>query len=75
MARHEAPGKYGTIKSSTTTFHRDEPLFLLRGTDPFAVPMIVEYARRLERAGAEKDYVDDIVDVAMRMAEWQRDNP
>lgn len=68
-------GKYGTIKSSTTKFNNNEPLFLLRATDPFAVHLIVEYARRLEREGASKDFVDDIVDVAMRMAEWQRDNP
>lgn len=75
MAKADEKGKYGTIKSSTTKFHKDEPLFLIRSTDPYAVHVVIEYARRLEQEGADPSYTDDIFDVAMRIAEWQRENP
>lgn len=75
MAKTDDKGLYGTIKSSTTKFHRDEPLFLIRAADPYAVHIIIEYARRLEREGADASFTDDIFDQAMKIAEWQRENP
>lgn len=68
-------GKYGSIKSSEVKFHPDEPLFLIRATDRFAVHTVIEYARRLQKEGASEEFVDDIFNVAMKIAEWQRENP
>lgn len=75
MAKTDYKGKYGTIKSSTTKFHKDEPLYLIRASDPYAVHVIIEHARRLEHEGAAPSYTDEIFDQAMKIAEWQRENP
>lgn len=71
----EIPGKYGEIKTERKKFHPGEPIFLLRSTDPFAPQAIIDYARRCERDGAAKAMVDEVFDHAMRVAEWQRENP
>lgn len=67
--------KYGTISATKKEFHEGEPVFLIRGTDPFATSAIIEYARRCEREGATRELVDEAFDHAMRLAEWQRMNP
>jgi hypothetical protein len=77
MAKGEAAEspKHGKIKASKTTFNSGEPVFLIRGTDPFATNAIIEYARRCEREGADRSLVDEAFDHAMQVAEWQRQNP
>lgn len=71
----ETSEKYGKITASGKEFAPDEPVFLLRATDPFATNTVIEYARRCEREGCERSHVDAAFDHAMRIAEWQRDNP
>lgn len=70
----ESP-RYGRITASKATFRDGEPVFLIRGTDPYATHTIIDYARRSEREGAERAVVDEAFDHAMRVAEWQRQNP
>lgn len=75
MPKGEIPGKYGEIKTERKKFHAGEPIFLIRSTDPFATQAIIDYARRCEREGASRQMVDEVFDHAMRVAEWQRENP
>jgi hypothetical protein len=75
MAKEPSNGRFGDIKSSKKKFHTGEPVFLIRGTDPFAANTVIEYARRCEREGADPAIVNDAFDHAMRVAEWQRQNP
>lgn len=60
---------------TTVEHHPGEPLAVIRGCDPFAVHVLIEYARRLERVGAASTLPDKIFDQAMKIAEWQRENP
>lgn len=75
MAKEAESTKYGKITSSKVKFKPDEPVFLIRATDPFATTTVIEYARRCEKEGTEKKLVDEAFDHAMRIAEWQRHNP
>lgn len=75
MAKDPPPGKYGEIKTQHKKFHPGEPVFLIRGTDPFATKAIIDYARRCQAEGASQGHVDEVFDHAMRVAEWQRENP
>lgn len=75
MARKESNSRFGEVKSSKVKFNPGEPVFVVRGTDPFATSTIIDYARRCEREGAAREVVDDAFDHAMRVAEWQRQNP
>lgn len=68
-------GKYGTITASEKKFHPGEPVFLIRGTDPFAAHSIIDYARRCQSAGCPAEHVDAAFDQAMKIADWQRENP
>jgi hypothetical protein len=65
--------KYGRLRPSKGSFGNDEPVFVVRGADPLAVPIIIEYARRAQEAGSPLS--DHAFDHAMRTAEWQRENP
>lgn len=75
MSKEADEGKYGKITSSEVKFHPGEPVFLLRATDPFAANLVIEYARRCEREGCDKQHIDNAFDHAMRIAAWQRENP
>jgi hypothetical protein len=75
MARANEESRYGKITASKVKIPADEPVFLVRATDPFATSTIIDYARRCERDGAAKAVVDEAFDHAMRVAEWQRHNP
>ena len=68
-------GKYGTIYSSNKKFHPSEPVFLLRATDPFAVPVIREYADYCRQNGCEAAHVFAAMEHADRIAAWQGANP
>jgi len=75
MAKKESNSRFGEVKSSRVKFHSGEPIFVVRGSDPFATGTIIEYARRCEREGAAREVVDEVFDLAMRVAEWQRQHP
>lgn len=68
-------GTFGQVTASEVRFHPDEPVFILRAADPYAVQALIEYARRMEREGCQKARVDAAFDEAMRMAVWQRESP
>lgn len=67
--------KYGEITASDKDFHPGEPLFILRATDPLAVPAIIDYGKRCQRSGASEDHTDAVFERAMEVGAWQRANP
>lgn len=75
MAKAQADSRFGEVKSSRIKFHSGEPVVVIRGTDPLASKVMIDYARLAERDGTAKEVVDEMFDHAMTIAEWQRHNP
>jgi hypothetical protein len=71
----EKPGKYGAIFSTQKKFHRDEPVFLIRATDPLAYKIVQEYGERCVVAGCSTEHVEAAFAHAKRIREWQERNP
>ncbi len=71
MARE---GKYGEIFATNKTFHKDEPVFLLRGTDPLAFTTIMLYHALARVAGCSQGFLDEILTHAGNMETWQHEN-
>ncbi len=67
--------KYGRVTVENKTFHPDEPVFLLRATDPLTVKMVREYAERCVVAGCDATHVADAFAHAHRIEAWQQANP
>ena len=68
-------GKYGTITSSEKQFHLNEPIFLLRATDPLAPQAISKYADLCSQEGCSDEHVRAAYDWAATIAAWQSENP
>ena len=68
-------GKYGIITAEKKQFHENEPVFLLRGTDPLAVEAIREYAFACHKAGCAEEHCNAAWDHAKRMEDWQDAHP
>lgn len=75
MAKAQGDSRFGHVKSSKIKFREGEPVVVIRGTDPLASKVMIEYARMAERDGAAKEVADEMFDHAMTIAEWQRHNP
>lgn len=71
----EKPGKYGAIFSTRKKFHRDEPVFLIRATDPLAYKLVLEYGERCMVAGCDDAHIRAAFDHAARIFDWQQKNP
>jgi hypothetical protein len=68
-------GKYGEITTTGKALHPDEPVFLLRATDPFAADLVAEYARYCEANGCNPEHTAAARRHAGRIRDWQRDHP
>jgi hypothetical protein len=68
-------GKYGEITAEKKQFHPNEPVFLLRATDPLAPAAIFDYWAACKRAGCSADHCKAAHDHAHRILDWQRDHP
>jgi hypothetical protein len=68
-------GKYGVIVAEKKQFHPDEPLFLIRATDPDAVQILREAARLYLTRGSPLEQVRATREAAERIAVWQAANP
>lgn len=51
--------------------HFDEPLFVLKASDPASVHAIREWAKRAEELGHRKSKVDGAMQDAVDFEEWQ----
>lgn len=67
--------KYGKVTASKKKFHEGEPIFIIRATDALGPATVIDYARRAVKAGCDEALVDGAFDHAMKLADWQRDNP
>lgn len=68
-------GKYGVVFSTLKKFHKGEPVFLIRATDPLAYKLVQEYAERSVAAGCLESHVAAAYDHARRIREWQEKTP
>lgn len=68
-------GKYGEITSSKKEFYEDEPLFLLRATDPFTVVALDAYMQECVFQGCNPEFLDEIQEYRDRIKKWQYDHP
>lgn len=69
--RPAVEGKYGTITAELKEFHEGEPVFLIRATDPLAVPSVLAYAHRAAAAGCSPKFVRDCRIHAEAIKQWQ----
>lgn len=53
----------------------DEPLFVLRGTDPAAPAAIRAWAFKAQELGHRREKIEGALAHAMEIEEWQRLNP
>lgn len=68
-------GKYGIITTGKKELHKDEPLFLLRSTDPLAPTLCRMYAVLCKAYGCTPEHVAAAEACAVRMEGWQKANP
>jgi hypothetical protein len=67
--------KYGQITTERGNIPPDEPVFLLRAQDPFAVPAIQAYYDRCFDANCDPAHLDGIIAAQDAVARWQGENP
>jgi hypothetical protein len=63
------------VQDAETKIAADEPVFVLRGQDPYAGTGIVRYARLAEDRGAAQSYVESVVNHAVDVDDWQQEHP
>lgn len=68
-------GKYGAITASGKQFLPDEPLFILRATDPLTPQAIRQYADLCEECGCDPAHIVTARQHAERIRLWQWENP
>lgn len=68
-------GKYGIITTTGKALHPDEPVFLLRATDPLAPAAIKAYAQQCMYAGCDNAHVIAVLEHEDAVRRWQADNP
>ena len=66
---------YNRIQDPAGLIPADEPVFLIRATDPLAYKMVTEYAERCMAAGCDDTHVADALDHARRVFAWQQAFP
>lgn len=57
-------------KANGETLPEDEPVFILRGRDPFAAPLVRMYAQLKGSITTERD-VNDLMELAREMEEFE----
>lgn len=65
----------GAIEIVTNALAQDEPVFVIRAKDFFAVPTLGYYVEQVERQGPRNaEFLEDIVKIQNAMRAWQSDN-
>lgn len=70
--RHARPD-YNRIQDPEGKIPEDEPVFLIRGQDLAAVPVLRYYLMTAIKVGAKQDVVDGIYEHIKAMEKWQRE--
>lgn len=69
--------KYGRVfveNPPQSVIGDDEPLFVLRGTDPATPLTILSYAENADNKGSAKEFFDKVNSRIVEIAKWQRKN-
>ncbi len=66
--------KYDPIQDPSGLVGKDEPVFLLRGTDKIAPALIHAWAEILQLLDGDEDLANEAHDWAVAMYEWQNIN-
>lgn len=51
-----------------------EPLFIIRGQDAAAVPVLREYERAVREVGASEEFLTEVKKSRMKFEDWQKAN-
>lgn len=51
-----------------------EPLFIIRGQDITAVPVLREYEREARKMGASEEFLAEVKKSRMKFEDWQKAN-
>lgn len=68
--RHARPD-YNRIQDPAGLIPEDEPVFLLRGQDPIAPQLLLEWCDRAKALGVSPHMINVVEEQAMDMADWQ----
>ena len=69
--KHARPD-YDRFQDPACIIPENEPVFLIRGQDLAAVPVLRYYLMTAIKVGAKQDLVDAVFQHIKRMEEWQR---
>lgn len=58
-----------------TEFHPDEPVLVLKASDPLATTAIYQYAALCKSAGCRRERIDAVFELGQRLDDWQQENP
>lgn len=67
--------KYGRVTFERGTIGEDEPVFVLRGQDPYGPDAIRAYALICQDHGCAPEHVAAVREAADEMDAWQREHP
>jgi len=65
---------YNRIQDPDNKIPEDEPVFLLRGQDPIAPTLLLDWSNRVRAIGGDPHIADLARLQARRMIEWQKEN-
>lgn len=68
--------KYGrVVLENPRNIGQDEPLFILRAQDRFALKLLKVYRYFCELGGSPQNHLDTLDETALRFHEWQAEHP
>lgn len=67
--------KYPNLKDFVDGLHEGEPYFIFRGADQLAPSVIEKYANYCKDQGCPEQHVQDCLDAANAIREWQAEHP
>lgn len=65
---------YNRIQDPENKIPEDEPVFLLRGQDPIAPTLLLDWSNRIRAIGGDPQIADLAREQARRMIIWQQKN-
>ena len=65
---------YNRIQDPAGLIPEDEPVFLLRGQDPLAPNLLIQWAKKLHLLGGDIKMAELVEDQAEAMIKWQKDH-
>lgn len=67
--------KHGRVTTERKQVPEDEPVFVIRGADAMACPLLSAYYERCTAGGAEAEHLASVEAEYTRFADWQEAHP